>query len=47
MLQKSPKLYDITYENKYLFLKCPKCNKIPYININENNSENININCDK
>ena len=47
MLQKWPKLYDITYEHKYLFLKCPKCNEIPYININENHSENININCDK
>ena len=41
------KPYDIRYNQKYLFLNCPKCHKIPYLSFNEEIPQNINIKCDK
>ena len=43
----SQKIYDITYNQKYLFLNCPKCSDIPYISFNKQHPEKINIKCDK
>ena len=43
----SQKIYDITYNQKYLFLNCPKCRDIPYISFNKQHPEKINIKCDK
>lgn len=43
----SHKLNDIKYEQKYLFLNCPKCHEIPHISFDNNCPQNINIKCDK
>ena len=32
----SHKLNDIKYEQKYLFLNCPKCHEIPHISFDNN-----------
>ena len=45
--KKVQKPYDIRYNQKYLFLNCPKCHKIPYLSFNNLCPQNINIKCDK
>ena len=43
----SKEIYDIIYNQKHLFLNCPKCSEIPYISFNNHYPEKINIKCDK
>ena len=43
----NPDNSDIIYENKSLFLNCPKCKNIPYLSFNLSNSEKIKIKCDQ
>ena len=38
---------NITFNEKYLFLNCPKCKEIPNFCFNEKNPENIDIKCDR
>ena len=45
--KKVQKPFDIRYNQKYLFLNCPKCHKIPYLSFNNLCPQNINIKCDK
>ena len=40
-------LSNFTFIEKYLYLNCPKCKEIPFLNINEANPEFITIKCDK
>ena len=44
--KKSKEIYDIKYNQKFLFLNCLKCNEIPYLSFNSQHPENINIKCD-
>ena len=43
----NPEIYDFIYENKFLCLNCPKCKNIPYLSLDLDNPEQINLKCDK
>ena len=40
-------IYNIIYESTFLYLNCPECKNIPLLTFNLDNSEQINLKCDK